>query len=87
MGQSSAFWSNASNLSTIRGLGVWVASGEMLDETSGCGVKIVSGESFFVQLLVFEAGLLVCVTVSMLTVAGVVLVAPLTMKDNWLLYA
>ena len=44
----------------------------MLGETLGCGVQVVSGESFFVPLLVFEAGLLVCVTVSMLTVAGIV---------------
>ena len=39
----------------------------------GCGVEVVSGESFFVQLIVFEAGLSVCVTVSMLTVAGTVI--------------
>ena len=65
-------WSNASNLSAVRGLGVGVASGEIFGETSGCGVEVVSGESFLVQLLVFEAGPSVCVTVSMLTVAGVV---------------
>ena len=45
----------------------------MLGEPLGCGVKVVPGESFFVQLLVFEAGLSVCVTVSMLTVAVIVL--------------
>ena len=49
-----------------------VASGEMLGETLGCGVEVVSEESFFVQLLVFEAGPL-CVTVRMLTVADVVI--------------
>ena len=44
----------------------------MLGETSGCGVKVVSGESFFVQLLVLEAGPLLHVSVSMLAVASVV---------------
>ena len=50
-------------------LGVLFVFGEMLGVTSGFGVKVVPGESFFMQLLVFETGLLVCVTVSMLTVA------------------
>ena len=53
--------SNASNLSTVRGLGVRVATGEIFGETSGCGVEVVSGESFLVCLLVFEAGPSLCV--------------------------
>ena len=54
-------WSNASNLSNVWGLGVGVASREIFGETSGCGVEVVSGESFLLPLLVFEAGLFLCV--------------------------
>ena len=65
--------SSASNLSAVRGLGIGVASEEIFGETSGCGVGVVSGESLLAQLLVLKAGLSVCVTVSMLTVAGVII--------------
>ena len=39
-------WSNASDMSTVRGLGVGVASGEIFGETSGCGVEVYQESSF-----------------------------------------
>ena len=49
--------SNASNLSAVSGLGVEVVSWEILGKISGCGVGVVLGETFCVQLLVLKVGL------------------------------
>ena len=48
--------SNASNLSAVSDFGVAVVSREILGEILGCGVGVVLGEAFCVQLLVLKVG-------------------------------